>query len=126
MFYPGEEADERVLVVPGEGVPHEGYGLAPHHVEEAPRVEAGQVAAVGLPPPVDEAEVRLAIFLAVLHVDHRAGVLGLVVRVQVRHPVPAEDVAALGSALAGGEPLGKCKWLVREGEVHVHCNRKHF
>lgn len=95
--YSGEEADEGVLVVPGEGVPDEGDGLAPHQGEEAGRVEAGQVAAVavGAPPPVDEAEVGLAEpHAVVVLVDDRAGVVGVVGRVRVGHPVAPEDVAA--------------------------------
>ena len=65
----------------------------------------GEVAAVGLPPPLDEAEVRLAVLDAVVVlVDHRARVVGVVGRVRVRHPVAAEDVAAR----AGGGRPGKC------------------
>uniref|UniRef100_A0A8R7UPD4 Uncharacterized protein n=1 Tax=Triticum urartu TaxID=4572 RepID=A0A8R7UPD4_TRIUA len=98
----GEEADERVLVVPGQRVPDEGDGLAPHHGQEAEGVEAGQVAAVagGLPPPLEEAQVRPAEphAVVVLVDDPRgAGVVGVVGRVQVRHPVAPENVTALAS-----------------------------
>jgi hypothetical protein len=103
LCHPGQEADERVHVVPGERVPHEGHGFAPHHGEEARRVETGQVAAAGAPPPLDEAEVRLAEPHAiVVLVDDRAGVVGVVGRVRVRQPVGPEDVAGLALSLLVG------------------------
>lgn len=90
-------------MVPGKRVPDERHGLAPHHGEEARRVEAGQVAAIGAPPPLDEAEVRFAEpHAVVVLVDYRAGVVGVVGRVRVRHPISPEDVARLASFAAAG------------------------
>jgi len=106
----GQEADERVLLVPAEGVADEGKGLAPHHVEEAPWVEAGQVAAVRAPPPVDEAQVRLAVpHAVVVLVDHLAGVVGVVGRVRVRHPLAPENVAAAALTAASSLSAGSAR-----------------
>jgi len=119
-------------LVPAEGVADEGKGLAPHHVEEAPWVEAGQVAAVRAPPPVDEAQVGLAVPDAVVVlVDHLAGVVGVVGCVRVRHPLAPENVTAAvvvtASSLSGAgsarqQRLGG-EWKkvpsVWEAEIHV-------
>ena len=60
-------------MIPGEGVPDEGHGLAPHGVQEPRRVEAREVALVGLPPPAQELETRLVELHADLEVvDERA------------------------------------------------------
>lgn len=94
--YLGEDAQQRLEVIPGEGVPDECHGLAPHGLQEPRRVEAGEVAPVGLPPPAQELEARLAELHAVLEVvDERARQVRVVRRLVVRHPLAPRKVAGL-------------------------------
>jgi hypothetical protein len=82
-------------VVTGDGVPDEGHGLSPDEAEEGGGVEAGEVAAMGLPPPPEDG---LHPRLTVLHAVHplvdqparRVRVVGLG---RVGHPLSYGHVA---------------------------------
>jgi hypothetical protein len=91
----GQEAHEGLHVVPGERVPDERQRRVPDGVQEGGGVEAGQVAAIGAPPPAKESAVGATVLHAVLVLlDERAGEVGVVRRVVVGDPLArAEDVA---------------------------------
>jgi hypothetical protein len=82
-------------VVTGDGVPDEGHGLSPDEAEEGGSVEAGEVAAVGLPPPPEDGLYpRLAVLHAVLPpVDQRARRVRVVGPGRVGHPLAPTHVA---------------------------------
>jgi len=112
--YLGEEAHERLHVVSCDGVADEGHGLVAHEAEEGGRVEAGQVAAVRLPPPPEDGvDPGLAVLHAVLAaVDERARRVGVGGRGGVGHPLALRDVARR-APLEGGR---RCRRLrVRRG-----------
>jgi hypothetical protein len=81
-------------MVPGQRVADEGDGLVRDDLEEPVRVEAREVAAFRLPAPLEELQVRAAVQHAVLVLlDEVAGLVGVLRRGRVRHPLAPEDVA---------------------------------
>lgn len=129
--YLREEAHERLHVVSSDGVADESHELVAHEPEEGGRVEAGQVAAVRLPPPPEDGiEPGPAVLHAVLAaVDERARRVGVVGRGRVGHPLASRDVVTRRAPLdlegGGGrrgvgrhikEPVGVERRVVGRGE----------
>jgi len=106
-------------VVPGERVADERQRRVPDGVEERGGVEAGQVAAVGSPPPAEEAAVGAAVLHAVLVLlDERAGEVGVVGRVVVGDPLARpEDVAPAGHPDPRGGGVGPGRRRSRKGDA---------
>lgn len=112
--YLGQEAEERLHVVPRQRVPDESERLVADEPEELVRVEPREVAAGRLPPPLEELQVGAAIHHAVLVLlDVGAGQVGVLRRALVGHPLPLEDVALgdrrlkvghVGGELGGAHP----------------------
>ncbi|RWV87760.1 hypothetical protein GW17_00050212 [Ensete ventricosum] len=97
--YAGQEAHQGLHLVPGQGVADEGQGLAADEVEEPGGVEAREVAAIGLPPPLEEVQVRPAVLHAVLVLlDGEAGLVGVVGGVGVPNPFALGQIAVLRQA----------------------------
>jgi hypothetical protein len=117
--YLREEAHERLHVVSSDGVADESHGLVAHEAEEGGRVEAGQVAAVRLPPPPEDGiKPGPAVLHAVLAaVDERACRVGVVGRGRVGHPLASRDVVTRRALLdlEGGGGRWRRRLHVRRG-----------
>lgn len=74
-------------MVPSQGVPYKCQGFVPRELEEPRRVEPRKFAALGLPPPLQVAEVRPPVLEAVLMLLDRETILVRVVR-HLRIPLP--------------------------------------
>lgn len=79
-----QEAEQRLHLVPGQGIADERHRRTPDELEEPPRVETGELAVVRPPPPPEEVHVRPAVLDAILVVlDHAATGVGVVVVVVI-------------------------------------------
>lgn len=123
--YLGEDAQQRLEVIPGEGVPDECHRLAPHGLQEPRRIEAREVTPIRPPPPPHELEAGLAELQAVLVVvDERARQVRVVRRLCVRHPLSPREVAGTGDASRRRRRGGDVRVTIREGHVVERDKRK--
>lgn len=94
MTYPGQEANHGLHLVPSDGISDECQRLVSNDIQELKRVEEGQVASIGLPPPLQEVSVGPAVLEAVLVlVDSPARRVCVVRGFRVRDPFSREDIA---------------------------------
>lgn len=94
--YPRQEAYQGLHMVSPNRVSDKSQRLVPNDVQELVGVEHRQLAAVGLPPPLQEPVVGAPVFHAVLVlVDRPTRGVGVIRGRRIRHPFPGEDVAPL-------------------------------
>nr|GMC57114.1 hypothetical protein GW17_00050212 [Ipomoea batatas] len=82
-------------MISGNGVTDKGQSFAPHELQEVERIKNGQLAPVGLPPPLQVPIIgppELHAILVLLNPPTR--VIRVIRRLRVGNPLSGEDIAA--------------------------------